>query len=73
MSLRIQDLKRNDHIKDEEDSYRLMSDPEFVNGMWQVETVTGGDYDYILRDDHPLPLEYDDWLKKRKMSRSSID
>lgn len=66
MSLQIRDLKRNDRIKDVEDTYRVMSDPEFVNEMWQVETVTGGDYDYILRENHPFPLEIDDWVQKRK-------
>lgn len=67
--LKICDLKVNDRIKDEEDSYRVMSNPVLVNGKWQVDTVTGGDYNFVLTEDHALPLSYDTWIEDRRAKK----
>lgn len=74
MSLRVQDLKKNDRVKDSEDTYRCLEDAECVNNIWQVKTVTGGEYEYMLRDTEAYPLEWDgffDRIKERRKNKVS--
>jgi hypothetical protein len=71
VSLRVQDLKKNDRVKDSEDTYRCLEDPVFIDGVWQIRTVTGGEYDYMLKDDPNNPIEWDDfWIKIKERRKA---
>jgi hypothetical protein len=48
--LEIKELKRNDEVFDDDDSYRVYADPVQVDGVWQVETTSGGDYVWFLKE-----------------------
>ena len=48
--LEIKELRRNDECYDAEDAYRVYADPIQVDGVWQVETTSGGDYVWFLKE-----------------------
>jgi hypothetical protein len=69
MSLRIQDLRKGDRVTDKDDRYVCDADPVCIDGVWQIETTTGGDYIYMLKDDPDNLLGRDDWLERVKARR----
>ena len=56
MRVEVKNLRRGQLVYDGdlEDSYRVYSNPEFVNGKWQVEVTTSGDYAWIFYEDDVL-------------------
>lgn len=48
--LEIKELKRNDEVYDDEDGYRVYADPVQVDGVWQVETTSSGDYVWFFKE-----------------------
>jgi len=71
VSLRVQDLKKNDRIKDNDDYYVVDGDPVCVDGVWQVETTASGDVIWTLKEDPNNPIEWDDfWIKIKERRKA---
>jgi hypothetical protein len=56
MEIQIKDMKRGDVVYDLTDSYKAYSDAEFVDGLWQCDTTSSGEYAVILREDRDPEL-----------------
>lgn len=54
MEVEIKNLKRGQIVYDITDYYKVYSDPEFVNGKWQVDTTASSDHAHILYEGHEL-------------------
>lgn len=64
--LGISTLKRGDSITDGEDYYKVYSDPEEVDGIWQVDTTCSGDYVKIFKQGDVIWKEESPWLIKAR-------
>lgn len=56
MRLEVKNLKKGQTIYDEDpdDSYMVYSAPQLVDGKWEVEVTTSGDYAWVFSEDDKL-------------------
>lgn len=56
MRLEVKNLKKGQIIYDEDpnDSYQVYSEPQLIDGKWEVEVTTGGDYAWVFSEDDKL-------------------
>jgi hypothetical protein len=52
MKIQIHELKAGQVVYDDDpnDFYRVYSNPKLVDGKWEVEVTTSGDYEWVFHE-----------------------
>lgn len=56
MRVQVQNLKKGQTVYDDDpdDSYKVYSAPKIIDGKWEVEVTTSGDYAWVFTEDDKL-------------------